>query len=145
MHTNKSRNSLTAMPLLLFGCLITLLTVSALASFNSMSHDFRVAAMPPAAQQQTELDTHWRYTRFGWQDSSFWQRTPAELGPRTIDRISPVLFSIDIILAALGTMIWLSDDWQVDRLFGRKSRRAARRTFDDLARKARIRRAQRES
>ena len=131
--------------LLLFSGLTSLLTVSTVASFNSMSHFLHSTAQQPATETQAELDTHWRYTRYGWQDSSFWNRTPAEMGPRTVDRISPVLFSIDIILAAIGAMIWVSDDWQVDRLFGRKSRRVVRRSFDDLARKARIQRAQRDS
>ena len=144
MQTNKNRNSLAGM-LLLFGGLLTLMTVTTVASFNSVSHYFHLDAQQPGGKKQPELDTHWRYTRFGWQDSSSWQRTPADLGPRVVDRISPILFSIDIILAALGAMIWASDDWQVDRLFGRRSRRKVRRSFDDLVRKARIRRAGRNS
>ena len=133
-----------AASLLLVGGLVAL-TATMGATFNSMSLYFHPVLHQPVAQQQAEIDTNWRYTRFGWQDSSFWQRTPADLEPRTIDRISPVLFSIDIILAVLGAMIWASEDWQVDRLFGRESRRKHRWTFDDLVRKAQRLRAQRKS
>ena len=125
-------------------CFLTLVPVQ--AHFDSLSHYFfpiehRLA--PELAQEQVELDTTWRYTRFGWQDSSYWRRPPADLGPRIIDRISPVLFSIDIVLAVLGAMIWVSEDWQVDRLFGRPPRRTGRKTIHDLARKARRRQAHR--
>jgi hypothetical protein len=143
MLTHKNRNSPEAMPLL-FACFIALTMVSTATCISSMSLCFPTEAQQPIARIQPELDTHWRYTRFGWQDSSFWYRTPADLGPRMIDRISPVLLSIDIILAALGAMIWASDDWQVDRLFGRRSRRTKRGSFDELARRARIQRTRRD-
>lgn len=146
MQTNKHQNLLTAL-LLLFGCLMTqgtLLSVSTVTNFNNSSRCDHSAAQQPV-KPTAELDTHWRYTRYGWQDSSIWKRTPADLGPRIVDRINPVLFSIDVILAALGAMILASDNWQVDRLLGRKSRRVVRRSFDDLARKARIRRVQGDS
>lgn len=68
-----------------------------------------------------ELDSSWRYTRYGWQDSSEWIRTPAEISPRGIDQINPVLISLDILLAAAAAMIWASDECQVARLFGRQN------------------------
>ena len=65
------------------------------------------------------LESEWRYTRFGWQKPIDWFRTPSDIGIRLIERVNPILFSIDILLAVVGAMIWASDEWQVRRLFGK--------------------------
>ena len=66
------------------------------------------------------IDTKWRYTRYGWQKPGDWIRTSSDVAARTIDRINPILWAVNVLLAALGAMIWASEEWQVARLLGHK-------------------------
>lgn len=69
------------------------------------------AVRPPTSQ-----NVAWRWTRRGWQDASRWNQT--DLGARPIERVSPILLAINLILANLFVLIWCSDEWQVGRLLG---------------------------
>ena len=78
-----------------------------------------VSAGTATAQTSSQLESKWRYTRYGWQDPADWLRTPSHVQERFVDRLDPVLLSIDIFLAVLGATIWASEEWQVARLLGR--------------------------
>lgn len=59
--------------------------------------------------------SRWKYTRFGWQDSRTWFRADSHVESTTLEKIHPSLIAANILLAALGAIVWLSDDRDVYR------------------------------
>jgi hypothetical protein len=56
-----------------------------------------------------KLDTPWRYTSMGWQDSTNW--TPrAQFTKPAAANVHPIVWTALISLAALGVLIWTSKE-----------------------------------
>ena len=65
-----------------------------------------------------ELDytSTWRLTNQGWVDSSDWNRSITQ--ERPIERVSPVLFAANVLLATLFALIWTSNECEFGKLLG---------------------------
>ncbi len=91
--------------------------VSSAVSHLSL-HEFSIASDRLVAQDGVE--SKWRRTRFGWVDTSRWYHPPAVEYERRIERIHPLVFAALLVLFAVGTLIWASEEYQWARLVHRK-------------------------
>ena len=64
-----------------------------------------------------DIDTSWRYTKFGWQDVSNWFRSNAFEPRQTIELLHPLVWSGIVLISVIATMIWASSEWDFARLF----------------------------
>ena len=64
--------------------------------------------------ENSSIDTAWRHTEFGWQNSNLWQHRAIEAP--IISHIHPFIFTAAILLAVLGLMIWSSNEVELDSL-----------------------------
>lgn len=64
--------------------------------------------------ENSSIDTSWRQTEFGWQNSNLWQHRTTEAP--ILSRIHPFIFTAAILLAVLGLMIWSSNEVELDSL-----------------------------
>ena len=64
-------------------------------------------------QISAQEESPWRKTRFGWMDSTRWDRPEPVAYERRIELVHPLLFSAIIILVTTGFLIWSSEerDW----------------------------------
>lgn len=69
----------------------------------------------PQTQATASIDTPWRYTPLGWQDSNSW-KTRAQFPKPAVTQIHPFIWTAMVVLAALGLMVWSSDEAEVDSL-----------------------------
>ncbi len=64
-----------------------------------------------------EIDTNWRYTKFGWQDVSTWANPKAYVPRQTIQLLHPLVWASIVLISVLATMIWASSESEFARLF----------------------------
>jgi len=64
--------------------------------------------------ENSSMDTPWRQTEFGWQNSNLWQHRPTNDPIAT--RVHPFVWTAAILLAVLGLMIWSSSEVELDSL-----------------------------
>jgi hypothetical protein len=70
-----------------------------------------------AAQSRVEsnsLDTPWRLTADGWQDSRTWRDVQSESIPPE-PGVHPIFWTLGVLLLAFGAMIWSSDEDDVEQ------------------------------
>lgn len=65
-----------------------------------------------------EIDTTWRHTKFGWQDSAHWSVGDSFAPVKTIEFLHPFVWAGTVLIAVIATMIWASNEWEIARLFG---------------------------
>jgi hypothetical protein len=63
-----------------------------------------------------EIDTSWRYTKFGWQNSSSWVSPKAYIPRQTVERLHPFVWAGIVLISVVATMIWASNEWDLARL-----------------------------
>ena len=68
-------------------------------------------------QISAQEESTWRKTRFGWMDSSKWERPEPVAYERRIELVHPLLFSAIIILVTTGFLIWSSEERQWAEIF----------------------------
>lgn len=80
----------------------------------------RVANSLSAVTQVSPSESTWRYTRFGWQDSSQWMAEANRIHPprRRFDQLHPLTFALLIVLSVMTATLWASNEWEVARLIG---------------------------
>ena len=83
--------------------------------------------------ENSSIDTSWRQTKFGWQNSNLWQHRTTEAP--IVSRIHPFIFTAAVLLAVLGLMIWSSNEVELESLTDIKSppRKAANASSVDSA------------
>ena len=59
-----------------------------------------------------ELTSPWRKTKFGWLDSTRWDRPEPVAEERRIELLHPLLFSALMILVTIGFLIWSTEEQQ---------------------------------
>jgi hypothetical protein len=65
----------------------------------------------------TDIDSTWRHTKFGWQDSASWPVADSYVPVKTIEQVHPFVWAGTVLLGVIATMIWASSEWEIDRLF----------------------------
>jgi len=67
--------------------------------------------------QEEVVESKWRKTKYGWLDSSRWQRPEPAGIERRIELIHPLLYSAFLLVSSTGLLIWASegDDWPQKR------------------------------
>ncbi len=89
--------------------LIALFVVSMFATRYAL-HSTSNLLMNLAAQEN--IESRWKKTRFGWMDSSRWDRPNPAPTEHRIELIHPVLFSAFMILVTTGFLIWTTEERQ---------------------------------
>ena len=75
-----------------------------------------IAQSDTSSSRHSGLESSWRRTEFGWQDSSNW--LVDSFAPRqTLELIHPVIWGLLILILVIGTTIWASSEWDLARLF----------------------------
>ena len=71
---------------------------------------------PSAFTTSAEIDTTWRHTKHGWQDSARW---PVEtfVSRKTIELLHPFTWAAIVLISVVATTIWASSEWEIARLF----------------------------
>ena len=64
--------------------------------------------------ENSSMDTPWRQTEFGWQNSNLWQHRATEAP--AFSYIHPFVLSAAILLAVLGLMVWSSNETELASL-----------------------------
>lgn len=64
---------------------------------------------PSSGMAAKTLDTSWRYTTMGWQDSSDWAARTQFPKP-VAARVHPFVWTALIVLVAIGLLIWAADE-----------------------------------
>ncbi len=64
--------------------------------------------------ENSSMDTPWRQTEFGWQNSNLWQHRATEAP--IFSHIHPFVLSAAILLAVLGLMVWSSNETELASL-----------------------------
>ena len=72
-------------------------------------NDDRLGQKEGAAGIAKKLDTPWRYTSMGWQDSTNWTPRTHFVKPAAA-QVHPIVWAALIALAALGLMVWSSKE-----------------------------------
>ena len=105
----------TLLQLAMYPAIVAVLSLHLLAT----GVDDRIASNESTAAASVE--PAWRLTKHGWQDANSWARLQrSEEVHSPFHNIHPTLLAADILLAALGSLIWATkDERQLDRLFGR--------------------------
>lgn len=86
-----------------------------------MTHMEGEFARPEGAKPAVSksLDTPWRFTRYGWQDSSQWER--ASFSKPAAATIHPFVWTAMVMLATVGVLVWASNEVEIDSLLRRQS------------------------
>jgi len=107
-----------------FLCFTTLIV----ALFVTTQH-FHVVAMSPYQDESvstlvlsSEIDTTWRHTREGWQDTSHWSSEDTFVPQPFAELIHPLVWTGLVLLAVIVLMVWASSEKEVARLMGDKDR-----------------------
>jgi len=66
----------------------------------------------------SDIDTTWRHTKFGWQDSATWTAADSFVPQKAVELIHPLVFAITILILVIAAMVWASNEWEIERLFG---------------------------
>ena len=74
---------------------------------------------PRTLSTSADIDSTWRHTKFGWQDSASWPAADSFVPIKTIELLHPVVWAGIVLIAVITTMIWASSEWEIARLFER--------------------------
>jgi hypothetical protein len=85
---------------------------------NAMPCDDTVSvASSPQLAVSPDIDTDWRYTKFGWQNAANWVNPNTYVPRQTIQLLHPLVWAGIVLISVLATMIWASSEWELARLF----------------------------
>ena len=98
------------------------LAIATMLGLPLLSAGVDVGTVSTESTASTPVEPAWRMTKYGWQDANSWVRLAgSETVHSVFHNIHPTLLAADILLAALGSLIWATKDpQQLDRLFGRR-------------------------
>ena len=66
-----------------------------------------------------DIDSTWRHTKYGWQDSASWPAADTYVPVKAIEMLHPFVWAGTVLFAVIATMIWASSEWEIARLFQR--------------------------
>ena len=75
------------------------------------------AVSPAGIVISPQIDTNWRYTKYGWQNTSSWVSPRGHVPRQTIQMVHPLVWAGIVLISVLTTMIWASSEWDFARLF----------------------------
>jgi len=75
---------------------------------------------PTSISTSKEIDTTWRHTKLGWQDSRRWP-VNTYVPRKTVELLHPFTWAAIVLISVVATTIWASDEWEIARLFGEES------------------------
>jgi hypothetical protein len=64
-----------------------------------------------------DIDSTWRHTKYGWQDSASWPSADSFVPIKRIELIHPFVWAGIVLITVIATMIWASSEWEIARLF----------------------------
>lgn len=64
-----------------------------------------------------DIDSTWRHTKYGWQDSVGWPSADPYLPIKTVELLHPLVWAGIVLITVMATMIWASSEWEIARLF----------------------------
>ena len=75
------------------------------------------------ASPRVDIDTSWRLTKFGWQDSTTWVSDTDTFAPQpTWELVHPFIWATLVLLTVLVATIWASSEWEYAQLFRQAER-----------------------
>lgn len=113
-----SRNVRRATSLVAFICAATLAVVWFCATIPTAAGSVQVDGnLTRRLATSSEIDSTWRHTRHGWQDSARWPAADSFAPVKTIELLHPFVWAGIVLIAVIVTMIWASSEWEISRLF----------------------------
>ena len=64
-----------------------------------------------------DIDSTWRHTKYGWQDSASWPAGDSFAPTKTVELLHPFAWAGTVLIGAIAAMIWASSEWEIARLF----------------------------
>lgn len=108
--------------------MLLLLVCCTTAPLQAESGSSAQPSVPQAATSVQENDPcPWRYTRFGWEDSSRWQRSPVTR-VEPVPGIHPLAWSAILCLSVLVLLLWASSEDELARWLPNLVQTAERKT-----------------
>jgi hypothetical protein len=118
----------SSVKVVLCGFVLTLLWTSAALSvaYGAMqigtkvypgTHFLVQDSAPSAISTSSDIDTTWRHTKHGWQDSNRWP-VDTYVPRKTIELLHPFTWAAIVLISVVGTTIWATSEWEIARLFG---------------------------
>ena len=100
-------------------CMVGVMTFGWIMSV-SILHGSSQRAEQNTLATSADIDTTWRHTKFGWQDSSSWPTADSFTPPRTLELLHPFVWAGIVLITVIATMIWASSEWEFSRLFEKR-------------------------
>jgi hypothetical protein len=104
-------------------CLATVLTIiwawSPVTTLWIFSWDDHSSSL----ETSSAIDTTWRHTKFGWQDSAGWSAADSYRPQQAFELLHPLIWAAIVLISVIGTMILASSEWEVKQLLRRNGRR----------------------
>ena len=104
---------LAAMSTLALGVLSMSFWIPGVADAKQSNGD----AASNAISVSPDIDSDWRYTKFGWQNASSWVGPNAGVPRQTIELMHPLVWAGIVLISVITAMIWASNEWDFGRLF----------------------------
>ncbi len=118
-ETQMSKHVRRATSLVALVCATTLAAVWVFTTFTIASGRMQIdGSRPRGLATSADIDSTWRHTKFGWQDSARWPVADSFAPVKTIELLHPFVWAGIVLFAVIGTMIWASSEWEIARLFG---------------------------
>jgi hypothetical protein len=119
-ETDMPKNARKATSLVALICAITLVAVWVFSTisiaFGLMQVD---GSRPRTIATSADIDSTWRHTKYGWQDSASWPVADSYVPVKTIEMLHPFVWTGTVLIAVIAAMIWASSEWEIARLFQR--------------------------
>jgi hypothetical protein len=118
-ETRMSQNFRKAASLIALLCALSLgvawgwSNVSTALGAMSMQRTSRASSLAT----HSEIDTTWRHTKLGWQDSAAWPAADTFAPQKKFELLHPFVWAAVVLITVIGTMIWASSEWEFNRLF----------------------------
>ena len=102
--------------------MVLLIGIGMVSIWAELSHAGRLTLRFDGVQTHVlstspEIDTTWRHTKYGWQDSARWPVADAFTPSKTVELLHPIVWAAIVLLSVVTSTIWASNEWETARLF----------------------------
>lgn len=116
-ETEMPRNANTAMAQVALTIATTLVATWTFTIANASLHTQGVGNRSSWTATSADIDSTWRHTKHGWQDSATWHAADSYVPVKTIEQLHPFVWAGTVLIAVIAVMIWASSEWEIARLF----------------------------
>jgi hypothetical protein len=121
--TSQAMNNQLRKLLSLFSLITTLIIaanlLNAIAKASFVQEKSTTSLMTSA-----EIDTTWRYTEAGWQDSAVWDSGDTFVPQPVFESVHPIIWAGLILISVTVVMVWASSEWEVGKIGSSKRLKA---------------------